>query len=91
MTEAIQFNKHLFEVLLFAKQYIGSVGGTLINGCKTIPSLCSFTQVVVEHVTNISEPVIKTSMDIQSVVGIEKGKMISGFGVWEKLFRGSRV
>ena len=42
-----------------------------------LPSLCCFTGVVVEHVTNMNGPVIKVSMEIQSIVGIGKGKVIS--------------
>lgn len=56
---------------------------------KKFQGFVGFTQVVVKHVTNIRKLVLKASMEIQSIMRMRKGKVISGFGIWEKLFRSS--
>lgn len=58
---------------------------------KKFQGFVGFTQVVVKHVTNIRKLVLKASMEIQSIMRIRKGKVISGFGIWEKLFRRSSI
>lgn len=58
---------------------------------KKFQGFVGFTQVVVKHVTNIRKLVLKASMEIQSIMRMRKGKVISGFGIWEKLFRRSSI
>lgn len=58
---------------------------------KKFQGFVGFTQVVVKHVTNIRKLVLKASMEIQSIMRMRKGKVISGFGIWEKLFRRSNI
>lgn len=58
---------------------------------KKFQGFVGFTQVVVKHVTNIRKLVLKASMEIQSIMRMRKGKVISGFGIWEKLSRRSSI
>lgn len=58
---------------------------------KKFQGFVGFTQVVVKHVTNIRKLVLKASMEIQSIMRMRKGKVISGSGIWEKLFRRSSI